>query len=210
MTATKDAIVTLLRSTEREGMDKMLNWLEGSGFYVSPASIRFHGSYEGGLADHSLGVYHLLDRYVHQIKFRPNNGARVQPIVQENLIIAALLHDVCKVGAYIEKAAGAWKWNRAQPKGHALLSVLRIAEHIKLELIEVLMIKFHMGIYGLYEYDPVKHYGSEYHLVSDGTGTPEERYGRTLRNAWYHNPIVKLMYFCDELESFGVKEVDVG
>jgi len=31
------------------------------------------------------------------------------------------------------------------------------------------------------------------------------RYGQSLRNAWYHNPICKLMYFCDELATFEEK-----
>ena len=205
MATTKEAVITLLRSTERKGMNQMLNWLDVEGFYTSPASIRFHGSYEGGLAEHSLGVYHLLNRFISEIMFRPNYGAIMLPVKQENIVIAALLHDVCKVGAYLEKPEGGYKSNRGKPKGHALRSLIRILEYIELEKIEELMIRFHMGIYGLYEFDPVKHYGSEYHLVSDGTGTKEERYGKTLRNAWHHNPIVKLMYFCDELESFGIK-----
>ena len=45
----------------RDGSDKLLDYLEHkSDFFTSPASARFHGSYEGGLCDHSLNVYHCL------------------------------------------------------------------------------------------------------------------------------------------------------
>ena len=45
-----------------------------------------------------------------------------------------------------------------------------------------------MGVYGLNEFDEDS---GEYNLR-----------GGEMANAWYHNPIVKLMYFCDEFASF--------
>ncbi|MDE5993144.1 MAG: hydrolase, partial [Oscillospiraceae bacterium] len=44
----------------REGADKLLEYLlsDKSDFFTAPASTRFHGSYEGGLLEHSLNVYH--------------------------------------------------------------------------------------------------------------------------------------------------------
>lgn len=50
----------LLRSVNREGMDELINFIEKSDFFKAPASTRFHGSYEGGLLEHSLNVYKLL------------------------------------------------------------------------------------------------------------------------------------------------------
>ncbi len=40
----------------REGADKLLEYLlsDKSDFFTAPASTRFHGSYEGGLLEHSL------------------------------------------------------------------------------------------------------------------------------------------------------------
>ena len=45
----KDQIWDLLNSTNREGMDKLIEFLEKSDFFKAPASTRFHGNFEGGL-----------------------------------------------------------------------------------------------------------------------------------------------------------------
>lgn len=193
----RETIGTLLMSTGREGIDKLLGYLECEGFFESPASTRFHGAYPGGLAQHSLGVYERLAKYASEVDFNPGRGAITLPVTRETLIIAGLLHDVCKVGAYIGNVSP-YKWNRAQPKGHALLSLIRIAKYINLEPVEEMMIKFHMGTYGTLEFES---YCSEYPIRGDKSKSKEERYGQSLANAWYHNPIVKLMYLCDELDN---------
>ena len=56
----KEEFLMLLRSVNREGMDELINFIEKSDFFKAPASTRFHGSYEGGLLEHSLNVYKLL------------------------------------------------------------------------------------------------------------------------------------------------------
>ena len=47
----------LLLKTGRRGIENVLAELERLGFYEAPASTRFHGSYPGGLLEHSLCVY---------------------------------------------------------------------------------------------------------------------------------------------------------
>ncbi len=51
---------------KREGADKLLDYLlsKSSDFFIAPASTRFHGSYEGGLVEHSINVYHCLVDYL--------------------------------------------------------------------------------------------------------------------------------------------------
>ena len=173
--------VTLLEHTGREGMGKMLAWMQKEGFFASPASTRFHSCYLGGLANHSLGVYTMLTQFKRKFKL---------DVPEESIAISTLLHDVCKVGAYLG-VSKPYSWNRSQPKGHALLSLIRIAPFVKLSELEEMMIKYHMGVYGLTEFDAKK---GEYPLR-----------GGSMMNAWYHHPIVKLMYFADELESFEAK-----
>ena len=205
---TKERIIELLHSTQREGMDKLIGYLEAEGFFESPASTKFHGAYQGGLAAHSLRVYELLEAHVNQIDVTSPTGAGQQPlrIEDNNVIIAALLHDVCKIGAYLGDKEP-YKWNKAQPKGHALLSIERIKRFIMLMPIEEMMIRYHMGVYGLNEfYKPDDWQQGEYPLRGDDTKSKEERYGQSLANAWYHNPVVKLMYFCDELATLEEKD----
>ena len=52
----KEEFIKLLKSTNREGMDNLLAFLEKSDFYKAPTSTKFHGNYEGGLLEHSLKV----------------------------------------------------------------------------------------------------------------------------------------------------------
>ncbi len=47
---------SLLLSCNRDGMDKLLEFIRKSDFYTAPASTRFHNCHEGGLLEHSLNV----------------------------------------------------------------------------------------------------------------------------------------------------------
>lgn len=217
MNNVKEQIIGLLKERNREGTEAIIKYLVEEGFFESPASTRFHGCYPGGLAEHSLRVYELL------IKLCPTNiceakgpGQNPLPLECDSLIIAGLLHDVCKIGAYIGDGES-YKWNKKQPKGHALLSIAQIKKHIKLTELEELMIKYHMGVYGLNEFYSEDDWQSgEYPLRGDHTNdknmskeeSKKARYGKSMANAWYHNPIVKVMYFCDEIEMLENKSGD--
>lgn len=175
----KVTIITLLKLTNRVDMDKLIESLEGNDFFEAPASTKYHGAYKGGLSHHSYNVYTALAMYDKMLKLNTP---------KESLIIAGLLHDICKCHAYLGNAAP-YRWNPDQPKGHAILSIQRIKMHIELTELEEKMILYHMGVYGLKEFqDPGREHKGEYMLRHDG-----------LANAWYHHPIVKVMYFCDEL-----------
>ena len=53
----KEKMLELLKSINREGIDKLISFLEKTDFFEAPASTRFHGSYAGGLVEHSIKVY---------------------------------------------------------------------------------------------------------------------------------------------------------
>lgn len=212
---TRQKIVALLESTKRQGMDALIHHLDTTDFFMAPASTRFHGCFQGGLAEHSLRVFELPDESFKTLNLAASNGngQKPLPLVHENIIIAALLHDVCKIGAYLGDAKP-YKWNRQQPKGHATLSIQRIKAFIKLDPIEEMMIRYHMGVYGVNEfYDEKDWQSGEYPLRSDHSQcenmtkeeSKEARYGQSLANAWYHNPVVKMIYFCDEISTLEAK-----
>ncbi len=210
----KKKTLTLLRTVKRDGIEDLIAWLEASGFFIAPAAMKHHGCYPGGLVAHCLSVYNkiiYMDN-VFQFMAKPNIDARAKPLplTADNFVIAAICHDLCKVGTCIGKDDGTYYWNKSAPKGHARLSIQRASEFIKLTPIEEMMIRFHMGTYGLHEfYDPSKWdaKNGEFHLRGDhracqGMSKEESqafRYGKSLANAWYHNPIVKFFYFADEL-----------
>ena len=218
MNEVKEKIIELLESTHRTNIGGLLDYLNNEDFFESPASTKFHGSYAGGLAKHSLRDYQLLHGFC--LAYEPAvaraPGQKPLELKPENIIIAPLLHDVCKVGAYIG-TENPYKWNKAQPKGHATLSIEIIKKHIKLEPVEELIIRYHMGLYGLnefYEKDSWEYKtNAEYPLRGDHSKdekmTKEEsqkaRYGESLRNAYYHNPVCKLMHFADELATLEEK-----
>jgi hypothetical protein len=222
---TQKTIISLLRSTNRDGIESLIKYLEDEGFFESPASARFHGSYSGGLAKHSLRVYEMLKDHVSTYKpnIKSGFGQMQYKFDGETLIIAGLLHDLCKIGAYVRtKDDDGWTNNRAKEKGHAALSIKRIEKYIKLTKIEKLMIKYHMGIYGTKEFqDKDDNPNGEYPLRGDHSGEKENptreereeykkrRYGKSLANTYYHNPVCKIMSICDELATFEEKASEV-
>ena len=53
----KEKFISLLKSTNRKGVNQLLLLLEEKGFFEAPASTRFHLSKNGGLLQHSINVY---------------------------------------------------------------------------------------------------------------------------------------------------------
>ena len=223
---TQKVIQELLLSTERDEMTALLAWLIKEGFFTSPASTKFHGAYEGGLAEHSLAVYENLIHLPFNVLMLDQDttaGKKPLPITPQGIVIAGLLHDVCKVGAYIPTPEGkfGYRWHNQQPKGHAQLSIERIKKYIELEPIEEMMTLYHMGIWGLNEFYEEGSWQSgevalgditdvlldipEYPLRGDHSNdenlTKEQsqkaRYGKSMANAIYHNPIVFWMHAAD-------------
>ena len=144
----KEEFISLLKSTNREGMDNLLNFLEKSDFYTAPASTRFHGDYAGGLLEHSMKVYEIFNEKV------KNRGLSTP---EETIKISALLHDICKTNYYktdyrnAKNARGEWEKvpyytvEDTIPYGHGEKSVMMLTEYIKLTNEEKYAIRWHMG-----------------------------------------------------------------
>ena len=141
----------------REGADKLLEYLlsEKSDFFTAPASTRFHGSYAGGLLEHSLNVYRCLNDYLS--RERAKNVYKMN-YSNETIAVCSLLHDICKVNFYKtelrnskDEATGQWikvpfyKIDDQLPYGHGEKSVYIIPGFMKLERAEAFAIRYHMG-----------------------------------------------------------------
>lgn len=141
---------SLLKSINREGMDNLINFIEKTDFYTAPASTRFHGSYEGGLLEHSMKVYEIL-------KHKVANTVIDIHVSEDTLKIVALLHDICKVNFYkvdyrnAKNEQGVWEKvpyytvDDLIPYGHGEKSVMMLTEYIKLTSEEKYAIRWHMG-----------------------------------------------------------------
>jgi len=132
----KTIFVQELQALEQDGINKLLEWLQIEGFFKAPASTRFHGSYTGGLLDHSVNVFNEFMKMPLKLPRRTK-------------VITTLLHDVCKTNSYIKTETG-YKFNPdMKGKGHALFSIEIIEKFFVLTKQEIEMIKFHMGWYGI-------------------------------------------------------------
>ena len=58
--ASRDVVEAALAKVDRDGVDKLLRYLASTDYYTAPASTRFHGNYDGALAEHSIHVTALL------------------------------------------------------------------------------------------------------------------------------------------------------
>ena len=144
----KDKVLELLNETNREGMAELWQFLSDSDFFTAPASTRFHGNYEGALAEHSLNVTTM---------FLEKNEKFNLGLSRESCIICGLMHDMCKIGLYGKEVK--WrkdkndKWesyepyttNDTFPIGHGEKSVIMLQQYIKLTNEEITIIRWHMG-----------------------------------------------------------------
>ncbi|MBQ9483765.1 MAG: hydrolase [Ruminiclostridium sp.] len=141
---------------KREGAEKLLDYLENkSDFFTAPASTKYHSAYEGGLAQHSLNVYHCLKDYLERPRVRVTYGA--DGYTDEQIAIVALLHDICKTDFYkvdyrnAKNEQGQWervpyyRIEDALPYGHGEKSVYMISGFMRLSREEAMAIRWHMG-----------------------------------------------------------------
>ena len=156
----KEEFIDIYREhIHREGSAELLDYLENkSDFFTAPASARFHGAYAGGLCDHRVNVYRCLEAYLARDRVREVYRIEYPP---ESVAIAALLHDVCKIGCYKagtktvkDDATGKWEkvpvfnYEDRLPYGHGEKSVYIISGFMRLTREEAMAIRWHMGFSG--------------------------------------------------------------
>lgn len=164
-------------------INKVINWIDSTDFYNSPASTIYHESFPHGLLYHTLQVYNcIIDLY--QIpKF---NGK----IKVESASLCALVHDWCKIGLYESykknvKNDNTGQWERVDAYrrgsfphafGHGASSMYMAMKLFKLNEEEALAIRWHMGKWNVSENE-----------VNE------------LQQANEHYPLVHLLQFADQL-----------
>ncbi|MDO4744346.1 MAG: HD domain-containing protein [Clostridia bacterium] len=156
----KDEFVEIYqRCIKREGADRLLQHLmsPASDFFTAPASTRFHGAYEGGLAEHSINVYECLKDYLERERVKELYGIEAS---EETIAIVSLLHDLCKMNFYkpgfrnAKDESGVWQKvptyevDDKLPYGHGEKSVYMISGFMRLTREEAFAIRYHMGFSG--------------------------------------------------------------
>jgi hypothetical protein len=159
MTKREEFLEIYNEQIKRPGAAALLDYLtsDQSDFFTAPASGRYHGSYEGGLLEHSLNVYHCLVDYLARDRVKNIYGLECS---DESAAIVALLHDICKVNFYkvdyrnAKNDKGAWEKvpyyavDDKMPYGHGEKSVYIVSGFMKLSRAEAFAIRYHMGFSG--------------------------------------------------------------
>lgn len=170
---------------QREGADKLLSWLEQSDFFTAPASTRYHGSYAGGLVEHSVNVFNRLSELVGHL-------GGVDWVSWESVAIVSLLHDVCKAGVYKtefrnrKNESGQWErypfyvFDDEFPLGHGEKSLYIVSGFMDLTGEEAMAIRWHMG-----GFDEAVRGGS-----------------RAMSSAWERYPLGMLLHCADLTASY--------
>lgn len=146
---------TVKKYISRDGICELMEWLDATGFYSSPASTKYHGAFEGGLVSHSLKVHKRLIDLAEFYGLGEDDGI-ANP--DESIAITALFHDICKVGCYKTEmrwrkdANNRWEqyptWKFEEDfayGGHGSKSVFLIQSFMKLTPEEASAINCHMG-----------------------------------------------------------------
>lgn len=149
MEDTKQEFLRISRHIHREGITDLIQWLLCTDFFTAPASTKYHLCTEGGLAQHSLNVYHHLSDLCKWYNYN---------VSEESIAIVSLFHDLCKIGCY--KTEMRWrkdehnKWEQYPTYryeedyafgGHGSKSVYLIMNFLKLTPEEASAINSHMG-----------------------------------------------------------------
>jgi len=152
----------------RDGLGKVLEWLNESDFFTAPASTKYHLSCRYGLLVHSYNVRCYGLKLLNTFK-NPHVSA-------ESVVLTSWFHDLCKVNVYEEYGRntkfegpplpnGRFEWAQVGeykyteedpfPMGHGEKSALLLLKFgMKLADSEIAAITHHMGSWhaaGIYE-----------------------------------------------------------
>jgi 23S rRNA maturation-related 3'-5' exoribonuclease YhaM len=157
----KNQIIELLRSTERPGIENLINHMEEIGFFTAPCSTQYHLCKEGGLAEHSLNVYLYMRNTAAGIGY-------YDPLTDSSnsIIITSLLHDLGKAGQYgkpnyVPNYLKGGKVSEAKPfetnkdllaVPHEIRSIHIASQYIELTEQESFAVLFHNALYGDLKY----------------------------------------------------------
>ena len=167
-----------------EGVNKYLDWIRSTDFYISPASTRYHDAEPNGLLYHSLRTYNNMIElrklsHFHQIPFH-------------SIALVSLNHDLTKIGNYESymrnvknEQTGQWeqvpsyRWKgNPYPFGHGVTSMYLVSRFFTLTIEEMLAIRWHMGSYSV-----------------------SERESGELFEAGENFPLVTMLQFADQLST---------
>lgn len=163
----KEVIKQSLMKTGREGMEDLIDFMDEVGFFTAPCSGGNHLCKEGGLAEHSMNVMFTAEK----LSVSLFGGKNITDEMRNSIVIAALLHDLGKVGdfekqLYIPNILKSGKQSDAKPfmrnkalsnVPHAIRSIKLATLYIDLTEDEEWAILTHDGLYDFMKYEMTGH-----------------------------------------------------
>jgi 23S rRNA maturation-related 3'-5' exoribonuclease YhaM len=154
----KEKIIELLRSTERPGIENLIQHMEEIGFFTVPCSTQYHLCKEGGLAEHSWNVYVFMGEFAAAVD---HYGPMSDSVTVDSMIISSILHDIGKSTYrgkpnYIPNILKSGEVSKAKPYEsnsdrlyipHEIVSLQIISKYIELTEEEEFAILYHNGMY---------------------------------------------------------------
>lgn len=132
----------LLLSTRRPKIEALINHIERMGYFIAPGSLKHH-RFEGGLVSHSLETYHkAMELRAKKIA----HGGNPDSMPEESVIIATLMHDLCKADALRFSNETRNSYCVKKTHGHSARSVRQVGySGFELTAAEKDAILWHMG-----------------------------------------------------------------
>lgn len=132
-------------------IQKCIDWLKSTDFFVAPASTKYHDAEQAGLLKHTV----LVAKTVNDLSKLP----QFKDVNLSDAILASLVHDWCKIDFYEEyyknvkdENTGSWYQQKAYrckgaaiPLGHGVTSLFMAQKFFKINIEQALAIRWHMG-----------------------------------------------------------------
>lgn len=157
----KAFIIDMLKSTQREGIEDLISYMDECGFFEAPCSTRYHLACEFGLVQHTRNVMETAEKVGVALY-----GGKVYNEIQNSVVIIAALHDLGKMGQfekplYIENRLKSGGFGSQPYKSnpdllkipHEVRSIAIASMFIDLTEEEQFAILYHNGLYGDFKYE---------------------------------------------------------
>ena len=142
--------------------DDFIDWLIDEGYFIAPASAKYHGNYEGGLFDHSREMAEALILFTEKLNLEWQDP--------RSPWVIGMFHDLCKIDQYtkVVDKEGVVMFGSDESKGeeshfdhnndvfltgHGDKSVMLLSRWMTLTEEEILCIRYHMGAYETKEWE---------------------------------------------------------
>lgn len=142
----REEIYSLFEKVETVDVSSLLKYLDSSGFFYRPSSPNRHHNFPGGLAEHSLGTFRIVENWNGMTPEERKNSELYGKFLQnkkvacdilnekmntDDMVIAAICHDLCKAKHYYMRGRMIRSHNSDSElkHAHAHLSVKRLKEN---------------------------------------------------------------------------------